>query len=51
MSDTGLRLGCNCKKHKGQLKIMEDEQNLKKNTDKDTQTKISKKCWQITDTG
>ena len=39
-----LRLGFICKKHKGQLKIMDNEQNLKKNTGKGTQVKISKKC-------
>ena len=37
-----LRLGYICTKHKGQLKIMEDEQNLKTNTGKGTQVKSSK---------
>ena len=37
-----LRLGYTCRKHKGLLKIMEDEQNLKKNTGKGTQVKTSK---------
>ena len=39
LSHTGARLGCNCKTNKGQLKTMEDEQILKKNTDKVTQVK------------
>ena len=30
---------------------MEDEENLKKNTGKGTQAKMSNKCWQTTDTG
>ena len=49
MSHTGQRLGCNCKKHKGQLKMMEDEQNLKKNAGKGAQANMSKKCCQTTD--
>ena len=36
-----LRLGYICTKHKGQLKMMENEQNLKKNTCKGTQVKTS----------
>ena len=39
------------RKHKGQQKIMKDEQDLNKNTGKGMQAKTSKKCGQTTDTG
>ena len=39
------------RKHRGQQKMMNDEQNLSKNTGKGIQKKKSKKCGQTTDTG
>ena len=39
------------RKHRGQQKMMKDEQNLSKNTGKGIQKKKSKKCGQTTDTG
>ena len=51
LSHTGLELGYNCKKYKDHLKMMENEQNFKKNTGKVIQSKTWKKCRQTTDTG
>ena len=33
------------------MKMMEDKQNLNKNTGKGTQAKTPTKCWHTTDTG
>ena len=38
-------------KNKGQLKMIQGEQNLRRNTRSGTQAKTSKKFWETTDTG